>query len=121
MKRARTVGGSSGSRGRRRRSRHSRQRGVADRAERTEIEGRADPGWVEWGGELIWAVGFTSGGAPFGLRPSDFSATDLEAMGLDLGLAATRSPVEQPDPWPADRDAWDRSDGAGVSVAPEEG
>jgi hypothetical protein len=25
-------------------------------------------GWVEWGGELIWAVGFASGGALYGLR-----------------------------------------------------
>lgn len=79
VKRARTAGRSAGSRSLRRRSRHSRQSGVADRAEFTEIEDRADLGWVEWGGELIWAVGFTSGGAPFGLRPSDFSPTDLEA------------------------------------------
>jgi hypothetical protein len=41
-------------------------------------------GWVEWGGELIWAVGFTSGGAPFGLRASEFDPADLQAMGLDI-------------------------------------
>lgn len=29
-------------------------------------------GWVEWGGELIWAVGYTEGGAPFGLTESEF-------------------------------------------------
>lgn len=40
-----------------------------------------DDGWVEWGGELIWAVGFTEGGAPYGLRVSDFDPADLEAMG----------------------------------------
>lgn len=119
MKRARTAGRSAGSRSLRRRSRHSRQSGVADRAELTEIEDRADLGWVEWGGELIWAVGFTSGGAPFGLRPSDFSPTDLEAMGLGPGLAAARSPVEQPGPWPA-RDAGGQSGDAGVSFAPED-
>lgn len=46
----------------------------------------ADNGWIEWGGELIWAVGFTSGGAPYayGLRVCDFDPADLEAMGLDV-------------------------------------
>jgi len=42
-----------------------------------------DPDWIEWGGELIWVVGFTEGGAPYGLRTTDFEAGDLEAMGLD--------------------------------------
>jgi len=64
-------------------------------------------------------MGFTSGGAPFGLRLSDFSPTDLEAMGLGPGFAAARSPVEQPGPWLA-RDARGRSDDAGVSFVPEE-
>jgi hypothetical protein len=41
-------------------------------------------GWVEWGGELIWVVGFTSGGAPYGLRACEFDPADLRAMGLDL-------------------------------------
>jgi hypothetical protein len=40
-------------------------------------------GWVEWGGELIWAVGFTAGGAPFGLRVCEFDPADLQAMGLE--------------------------------------
>lgn len=31
-------------------------------------------GWVEWGGELIWAVGYTEGGAPFGLTEAEFQA-----------------------------------------------
>ena len=26
-----------------------------------------EDGWVEWGGQLIWAAGFTAGGAPYGL------------------------------------------------------
>ena len=26
------------------------------------------PGWVEWGGVRVFAVGFTAGGAPYGLR-----------------------------------------------------
>ena len=60
----------------------------------------ADIGWVEWGGELIWAVGFTSGGAPFGLGVSDFDPADLQAMGLDVaaaadaGLATAESSIE---------------------------
>lgn len=29
-------------------------------------------GWVEWGGELIWAAGFTSGGAPYGLTSEEY-------------------------------------------------
>lgn len=28
--------------------------------------------WVEWGGELTWAAGFTSGGAPFGVTVDEF-------------------------------------------------
>lgn len=30
--------------------------------------------WVECGGELIWAMGFTDGGAPYGLSVSEFRA-----------------------------------------------
>jgi hypothetical protein len=37
-------------------------------------------GCVEWGGELIWAVGYTAGGAPFGLSASEFDPADLETM-----------------------------------------
>jgi hypothetical protein len=44
----------------------------------------ADAGWIEWGGELIWVDGFTSGGAPYGLRVCDLDRADLEAMGLDV-------------------------------------
>ncbi len=65
-------------------------------------------GWVEWGGELIWVVGFTSGGAPFGLRPCDFDPSDLRAMGLDIpgggrrGPASVESWVEESDAGPRD-------------------
>jgi len=34
-----------------------------------------DPNWVEWGDERIWAVGFTEGGAPYGLTPEEFEGT----------------------------------------------
>jgi len=63
----------------------------------------ADTGWVEWGGELIWAAGFTSGGAPYGLRACEFDPADLRAMGLDVagvddaGLASGESWIDEPD------------------------
>lgn len=69
---------SSGSCGRWRRARRS----GGEAARPTDTEGFVGDGWVEWGGELIWAVGFTEGGAPFGLRVCDFAPADLEAMGL---------------------------------------
>ena len=34
--------------------------------------------WVECGGELIWAMGFTEGGAPYGLTVSQFRAMSHE-------------------------------------------
>lgn len=34
--------------------------------------------WVEHGGELIWAMGFTEGGAPYGLTVSQFRAMSHE-------------------------------------------
>jgi hypothetical protein len=67
-------------------------------------------GWVEWGGELIWAVGFTSGGAPFGLRVCDFDPADLEAMGVDVaaaddaGPASPRSSIGESQAWLRDDD-----------------
>ena len=67
---------SSGSRGRR-----ARRLG-GETARPIEADGLVGDGWVEWGGELIWAVGFTEGGAPFGLRVDDFDPADLETMGL---------------------------------------
>jgi hypothetical protein len=67
-------------------------------------------GWVEWGGELIWAVGFTSGGAPYGLRVCDFDPADLQAIGLhvaavdDAGLATAESSIDESDDWLRDDD-----------------
>ncbi len=67
-------------------------------------------GWVECGGELIWAVGYTSGGAPYGLRVSDFDPADLQAMGLDVpvvddaGLATAQSSIDASDDWLRDDD-----------------
>lgn len=34
--------------------------------------------WVEYGGELIWAVGFTPGGAPYGLTSRDFQRLNAQ-------------------------------------------
>ncbi len=31
--------------------------------------------WVEWGGELVWAAGFTSGGVPYGVSADQFRAS----------------------------------------------
>jgi hypothetical protein len=45
----------------------------------------AQLGWVDWGGELIWAVGFTAGGAPFGLRAEEFDPADLQEIGVASG------------------------------------
>jgi aminoglycoside phosphotransferase (APT) family kinase protein len=45
-----------------------------------------DEEWGEWGGELIWAAGFTEGGAPYGLTVDEFregNAREGEARGAD--------------------------------------
>jgi hypothetical protein len=96
---------SSGSPARSKRSRGSRndRRRLDEEVARTEAQRLANDGWVEWGGELIWAVGFTSGGAPYGLRVSDFDPADLQAMGLDgavvddAWLATAESSIDEPD------------------------
>ena len=70
----------------------------------------AGDGWVECGGELIWAVGFTSGGAPYGLRVSDFDPADLQAMGLDVaalddaGLTSAAPSIDGSGDWLRDDD-----------------
>ena len=90
------------------RSRAPGRRGRGKQPEPTEAERLADSGWIEWGGELIWVAGFTSGGAPYGLRVCDFDRTDLEAMGLDVaalddaGLLA--KPNDESNGWPRDDD-----------------
>jgi hypothetical protein len=69
----------------------------------------ADIGWIEWGGELIWVAGYTSG-APYGLRVCDFDRADLEAMGLDVealddaGLLTDRTILDRG----TARPAWER-------------
>lgn len=79
------------------------RRGLGEQFAQTEAQPLADSGWIEWGGELIWAVGFTSGGAPYGLRVCDVDHADLEAMGLDIAAlhdagppATTSSSIGEP-------------------------
>jgi hypothetical protein len=77
---------------------------------RTEAQRLANDCWVDWGDELIWAVGFTSGGAPYGLRVSDFDPADLQAMPLagavvdDAGLPTAESSIDESDEWLRDDD-----------------
>jgi len=103
---------SSGSSARSRRRRGSRNPGrrLDEAVEQTEAQRLADIGRVEWGGELIWAVGFTSWGATYGPRVSDFDPADLQAMGLDgaaaddAGLATAESSSDESDDWLRDDD-----------------
>jgi hypothetical protein len=96
---------------RHRRSRAPGGRGRGEQLERTEAEWSANGDWIEWGGELIWVAGFTSGGAPYGLRVCDFDRADLEAMGLDVTalddaglLTNAHSPCDESNDSPRDDD-----------------
>lgn len=48
-----------------------------------------DPGWVEWGGQLIWAVGFTSNGVPYGLTVDEFQDA-IRSRPANAGWARAR-------------------------------
>jgi hypothetical protein len=84
-------------------SRSGGRRRLGEEVERTEAQRMADIGWVEWGDELIWVVGFTSGSAPYGLRVSDFAPADFKAMGPhvaavgDAKLTNTQSSIDEAD------------------------
>lgn len=52
-------------------------------------------GWIEWGGEILYAVGFTPGGAPYGLRVEEFPPDELPA-GLEDLADARRAVFEPP-------------------------
>ena len=104
----------SGRQARSRRARRSRPSGrhrLDEQLEQTEAQRLANSDWIEWGGELIWAVGFTSGVAPYGLRVCDFDREDLEAMGLDVAalhaagrLATPQSSIDESNDWLRDDD-----------------
>jgi len=116
MKRNGAARRSSGSRGRGDRSgrlRGSRDPGgrrLDEEVDRNEAQRRADMGLVEWGGELIWAVAFTPGGAAIGLRACELDPLDLQAMGLDVAaldveaLATAESWIDGLDAWLEDDD-----------------
>lgn len=99
MKQGSSARSSRHSSNRRRRSRDRGRRPPDAATEPIEASGPLDSDWVEWGGELIWAAGFTSGGAPYGLLPSDFDAASLEAMGFDPESARELSRSGDSDSW----------------------
>ena len=51
-----------------RRDRNDREPNARDEQ---EIDLSAEE-WVEWGGEMIWTVGYTSEGTPYGLTQDEF-------------------------------------------------
>lgn len=78
--------------GRRRKgSKRARRQQRIERRLQAESEPRPcleDDSWVEWGGELIWAVGFTSGGAPYGLSEEELrEVVDRESSGAGWARA----------------------------------
>jgi aminoglycoside phosphotransferase (APT) family kinase protein len=49
-----------------------------------------DENWVEWGGELIYAVGETSGGAPYGVSVEEFRWFMAESVVLEAPWVRAR-------------------------------
>ena len=49
-----------------------------------------DEDWIEWGGEMIWAMDFTSGGAPIGLTERDAHQINAE-LGAGRGWARAKA------------------------------
>jgi len=105
---------SSGSRARSKHDRGSRNRARRQRGDElqpTDAQRSPEDSWIEWGGELIWVVGYTSGGAPYGVRVCDFDRADLEMMGLDVAaledagrLSTAESSIDQSNAWLWDDD-----------------
>ncbi len=56
-----------------------------------ELEGAE---WCSWGGELIWAVSYTEGGAPFGLTMEELRDMNRREQ-VSMGWARARSALEQ--------------------------
>lgn len=50
--------------------------------------------WVEWGGMRMWAAGFTSGGAPYGLTVKEFRASN-EQYERDAGWARAKRAIRE--------------------------
>lgn len=53
------------------------RRSRSDEGESDRVDDGLPNGWMEWGGEIMFVVGFTSGGAPYGLRIDELTADDL--------------------------------------------
>jgi aminoglycoside phosphotransferase (APT) family kinase protein len=52
------------------------------------------PDWVEWGGDLIWAVDYTPGGAPIGLTVEEFRRIN-EEQGSTTGWARAKRVLKE--------------------------
>ncbi len=50
--------------------------------------------WVDWGGERVWAVGFTEGGAPFGLSVEEFRVMNAKDQ-RGAGWARAKAVLER--------------------------
>ena len=50
--------------------------------------------WVEWGGELVWAAGFTSGGAPYGLSVDEYRRASMD-VAPQAGWARSKRILER--------------------------
>ncbi|HSB69848.1 MAG TPA: hypothetical protein VLT62_10985 [Candidatus Methylomirabilis sp.] len=56
-----------------------------------------EDGWVSWGDQEVWAVGETSGGAPYGLTREDFRFHEICLAAGWYREALDREEAEPPD------------------------
>ncbi len=66
-----------------------------DHVEPGSSDGGLPPGWIEWGGEPIFPVGFTSGGCPYGLfawQLDDYEGAETFGADWDLLRQQWRPP-----------------------------
>jgi hypothetical protein len=61
-----------------------RPRREAGAEQEPDMAGELPDGWTAWGGELMYVVGYTCGGAPFGMCLDEFPAHDLPRELRDL-------------------------------------
>src|SRR5947208_15800145 len=78
-----------------------------------------DDGWEEYGGELMWVVGHTEGGAPYGLKADEFRLANEQFAGA-AGWACARFVLKQVLDLPSDPGThanvdWVRMIGRGMS------
>ncbi|CAN5909815.1 hypothetical protein BH23ACT10_BH23ACT10_20960 [soil metagenome] len=88
----------------------------SDERESDRVDDGLPDGWMEWGGEIMFVVGFTSGGAPYGLRIDEFPPDDLpeELKGRTWsGDALIDEPLSRYDVWREVPD-WEDRDGRDV-------